>query len=272
MPTKTGKPLSSYYGNDLTINQSSNTGIDSTTRNVQDGFGNNTAISLSDDVLSVKAVTDNTVGTMLVKNQSGSNILAVDTTNSKVLCGSSQVNALTQYAYFSATQFDFASNNTHYVVPFHSSNSFGATDALVEISLGTGTDPATTLDVSAEGQDSDIFSNCYWYIPDAMTVTAVHVIVGGSAASATDNINFHLMKYNFDTSSNLGDLSSGVVVADQGASGVISDVHEDAIKYQSLTIDTSNNDVAAGQIVLLTVESTGTTEISLNATVKFNIQ
>ena len=66
MPTKTGKTVSSYYGNDVTINQSSNTGIDSTTREIQDGFGNNTAISLSDDVLSVKPVNDDTTSAMLV--------------------------------------------------------------------------------------------------------------------------------------------------------------------------------------------------------------
>ena len=92
MPTKTGKTVSSYYGNDLTIDQATNTGVDTTTCKVQDGFGNNTSCSLSDDVLSVQPINDDTTGTMLVKNSGGSNILAVDTTNSVVKAGASQLN------------------------------------------------------------------------------------------------------------------------------------------------------------------------------------
>ena len=98
MPSFTGKTFSNFYKNIFGINQSSNTGVDATTRAVQDGAGNNTSISLSDDVLSVQPNTDNTTGTMLVKNQGGSNILAVDTTNSLVKVGASQVHATSQYA------------------------------------------------------------------------------------------------------------------------------------------------------------------------------
>ena len=87
MPTFTNKTFSSFYKNIPNINQSTNTGVDSTTRVLHDGAGNSFSISLSDDVLSVQPVNDDTTGTMLVKNQGGSNILAVDTTNSKVLMG-----------------------------------------------------------------------------------------------------------------------------------------------------------------------------------------
>ena len=100
MPTFLGKTFSSFFKNILGINQSSNTGVDSTTRVVHDGAGQSTSISLSDDVLSVQPVNDNTTGTMLVKNSGGNNILAVNTTDSKVLVGASQVAANTQYAYF----------------------------------------------------------------------------------------------------------------------------------------------------------------------------
>ena len=137
--------------------------------------------------------------------------------------------------------------------------------ALVDI--GTGTDPDTTYDVSGTADSKDVVNN-YMYIPDAMTVDAVHILIGGNTASTTDDINFHLMKYDLDTSTNLGDLSNGVVVADGSA---ISDVHEDAIKYQSLTVDTSNNTVTAGQIVICTIESTGTDEVSCIVTVKYHL-
>jgi len=245
-------------------------GFDATTRKLCSGDGADSALSLSDDVLTVQPVNDDTTGAMLVKNKGGSNILAVDTVNSRVLCGSSQINALTQYAYFSATQFD-PNEGIHRGIPFQSSNSFGATDSLIEISFGSGTNPDTSFDVSASVVDSDIILPTYWYIVDAITIIGVHIVVGGGVASVTNDINFHLMKYDFDTSGGTGDLSGGVVVADQGASGTIADVHEDAIKYESLSVDTSNNTVTAGQVVICTLESTGVAEISCTVTVKFNI-
>ena len=89
MPTFLGKTFNSYFKNLLGMNQSTNTGVDATTRLVQDGAGQSTSLSLSDDVLSVQPVNDDTTGAMLVKNQGGANILAVDTTNAKVLVGAS---------------------------------------------------------------------------------------------------------------------------------------------------------------------------------------
>jgi len=269
VPSKEGKTYSSYYKNGPQIRQTNNVGVDSTTRVLEDGAGNSTSISLSDDVLSVQPVTDNTVATLLCKTQSGSNVLAVDTENSLVLCGSSQVNALTQYAYFSASLMDFGIAGHHYAIPFQSSHSFTSAHSIQEISMGSDANPDETFDVSASAFNSDLVLPNYWYIVDAITVKSVHIVVGGSAASATDNINFHLMKYDFDTGGGTGDLSGGIVVADQD--GTISDVHEDAIQYKSLTVDTSNNTVSAGQVILCTVESTGTTEISCTVTVKFNI-
>ena len=105
MPTKTGKPYATFYGNDLQVSRTSNTGIDTTTRSIEDGLGDATAISLSDDVLQVQPQNDNTTGAFIVKNQGGSTILSVDTQtttgSSAVKCGSSQINALTQYKDFS---------------------------------------------------------------------------------------------------------------------------------------------------------------------------
>ena len=85
MPTFTGKTFASFYKNILGISQASNTGVDATTRAVQDGAGQTTSVSLSDDVLSVQPVNDDTTGAMLVKSQGGSNILAVDTDKSRWL-------------------------------------------------------------------------------------------------------------------------------------------------------------------------------------------
>ena len=84
MPTKTGKTYASYYKNDLTINQSSNTGVDSTVRTIQDGDGNNTALSLGTRNVSITNSTHDTTTAFTVTNKDSSNILTVDTSNSKV--------------------------------------------------------------------------------------------------------------------------------------------------------------------------------------------
>ena len=65
---------------------------------MQTGGGEDTSLSISDDVLQVQPQNDDTTGAMVVKNKGGSNILAVDTTNSKVLGGATQAALNTQYA------------------------------------------------------------------------------------------------------------------------------------------------------------------------------
>ena len=271
MPTFTGKPFSGFYKNIPNINQSSNTGVDSTTRVLHDGAGNSFSISLSDDVLSVQPINDNTTGTFLVKNQSGSNILAVDTSTSSggstVKCGSSQINALTQYQYFQTSRLVPVAGS-HMVLPLGSASYISTP---VEIVMGTGANPDTTFDVSAT-DDSLNIAHLYWYLPDAITVDAVHVLMGGGSVATSANLNFQLYSYALDTSTNHGDLSDGTLVAGTvGAGGsFVSDVHQDAVKYQSLA--NVPTDVAAGRVIVATVESTGTDNIGINMTVKYHIQ
>ena len=264
MPTKQGKSPSEYYKNDLTINQSTNTGVDATTRLVHDGAGQSTSISLSDDVLSVQPVNDNTTATMLVKNQSGSNILAVDTTNSLVKIGTSQVNATTMYQRFSATNHT-AVSDTHYAMglPLADFSSIGLTE---DTALGTGTDPATTLDISAATAESTVWVNCYWYLPDAITLDSAIALSGAHAANNRAH-NFHIMAYTLDTSTNHGDLSAGAVVADSSAT---SDIDEDVIKTTALTIQTAN--IAAGKVLIATYETDQGLLSSSQMIVKYHLQ
>ena len=103
MPTFTGKTFSSFYKNLLGINQSSNTGVDTTLRPIQDGAGNSTSMAVSDDLFVVRPVNDDTNATFGVHSAAGASVFKVDTTNSKVTIGASQVAANTQYAYFGAS-------------------------------------------------------------------------------------------------------------------------------------------------------------------------
>ena len=265
MPTFTGKTFSNFYKNLFGINQTSNTGIDSTTRAVQDGAGNNTSISLSDDVLSVQPVNDDTTGAMLVKNKGGDNILAVNTTDSKVLVGASQVTANTQYAYFgvSPAQGLSAVAGTHYLIPFGNLFTAGAV-----IAFGTATNPLTSYDVS-ENDNGDEITMMLWYVPDNITVDAVHLLAGGSAASG-DTINIHLLRFDIDKGygGGKGDLSNGAVIA--GGADIASLGYENII-YQ--TTSPSSADVDAGQVITATFESNGTnSDYAINMTVKYHVR
>ena len=274
MPTFTGKTFSSFFKNILGMNQAGNTGVDATTRVVHDGAGQSTSISLSDDVLSVQPVTDNTTGTMLVKNQGGSNILAVDTTNSKILGGASQTALNTQYAYFGCNSGDPTAvgklADIHYATPFTIAG-FGGTIGNFAMGSSTSssfndTNPATSLTISTTAMD---IVTTYWYIMDNITIDAVKWFHAADAATGEDTA-AHLMAYTVDVGngSTSGDLSSGVVVAD-GAT--ITNAGYEQIYAQPMTIQSA--DVDAGKVIMFTFASdTVNSDYSINATVKYHIR
>ena len=276
MPTFLGKTFSSFFKNILGMNQSGNTGVDATTRAVHDGAGQSTSISLSDDVLLVQPVTDDTVGTMLVKNLGRSNILAVDTTNSKVLIGASQVAANTQYAYFGASSSDVTGTasfvaDTHYAIAFGGANSFAALAPGLAMGSSTSssfndTNPATSLTISTTAMD---IVSAYWWVIDHITIDSVRWFHGADTATGDDTA-AHLMAYTVDigNGSTSGDLSSGVVVAD-GAT--ITNAGYEQIYYQPMTVQSA--DVDAGKVILFTFASdTVNSDYSINATVKYHIR
>ena len=264
MPSKTGVTVKNSYPKDLCVeNTSTSAGIDGTIRQIIDGVGVNSAISLSDDKFYVRPQNDNSTGTFGVRQVGGNYVLTADTTNSVVKLGSSQVNALTQYQSFN-------NSTVTTVAGYHMVLATGAvgqsTTTMAEWNLGNGADPATTLDVSAETVDTHNMPMAYWYLPDAITIVSASIIMGVSGA-ADMTLNYHLMSYAMDTTTNYGDLSDGVVIAD---SGETSAVDEDVLKFATMT--NLPTDVAAGRIVMATVESSGTSPVSANMIVKYHIQ
>ena len=253
MPTFTGKKFSNFYKNILGINQSSNTGVDTTTRNIHDGDGNSSSASLSDDVLQVQPQADNTTGTFLVKNRGGSNILAVDTTNSKILGGATQTALNTQYAYFGANWTDQSgfTADIHHAVPFQSgtpTSTAGTTMGSSTSSSFNDTDPATSLTL---GTGAHLYAACYWHIRDNITIDEVSWWHGADTATG-DVTTAHLMAYTVDSAngSSSGDLSSGVVVAD----GVNrTNAGAEQIYYETMAIRSA--DVDAGKVILFTFAS-----------------
>jgi len=263
MPTFTGKTFASFYKNILGINQTSNTGVDSTIRAVHDGAGNETAIALSDDNLVVKPKAHNTAATLWVQDKDGDTILSVDTTNKTVKANN--INISTNYAYFGITQSGALSAvaGTHYAVPFGNNSILPAA-----VAMGTGANPSTSYDISANNNGDDMAA-ALWYIPDDITVDQVYLMAGGDAASG-DTINIHLLSFDFDAGAGAGkgDLSNGAVVA--GGADIASLGYENVI-YQSTS--PSSADVDAGKVCMATFESNGTnSNYAINITVKYHLR
>ena len=234
MPTFQNTTFASFFKRIFQVSQTSNAGVDATTRNVQTGDGVNTSISISDDVLQVQPQNDDTTGTFLVKNNAGNNILAVDTDNSKLLGGASQTALNTQYAHFGVVNDVSASwiADTHFAVPFTSMES----GSLNYVAMGSSTsssfndtNPASSVTITTTAYFQ---ITCYWYVMDNITIDAVKWFHSADAVTG-DSTAAHLMAYTVDigNGSTSGDLSSGVVVAD-GAT--ITNAGYEQIYYLSL--------------------------------------
>ena len=262
MPSFLGKTFNTYFKNILGMDQSTNAGVDATTRKVQDGLGQNTAISLSDDVLKVTPNNDNSGSTFGVNTVSGDPVLFVDTTNKVVKIGASEANALTLFKEMGL--YDFSPSTAGYHFPLIAQTMFaptGATAFAADEDWGNGTDPATTLDVSGLTNAHQAIA-CYWYLENNITLDLVrfHAIGEGSVT-----LNFHLFAYDLDTSSNYGDLSGGVVHANATLSATT------APKIGTFTLDTANID--AGKVVIGFVENvTDTSDVSCAFNIKYHIR
>ena len=263
MPSFTGKAFANFYKNILGIDQTGNTGVDVAARRIQDGAGQDTSTRISTNVLGVVPVAGNTTSTFYVTNIAGSVLFKVDTTNSKVLVGTSLVAANTMYQTFS-THFMTPVAGYHmllYTVPI---TGFGSD--VIEDDLGNGSDPATTYDMSS-GNNATNFVNTLWRVQYNITVDAASFFIA-SAGASTDTYNVHIMSYDIDTDNGAtsGDLSSGTVVADSIT--IASD--RTAVDYLGTTIQSA--DVNAGKVLIATLESDGTDVVSCNMTMKYHIR
>ena len=257
----TDKPFSSTYKDIITINNS-NAGFDTNIDQVKSGNGNGSALYLSNKNVKILPKADSAFNTVIYDSD-GNILFQIDSTNDAVKALSNHVN--TQYAYFGASSADtiFAgmSANTHTAVPF---NSNGLSGGLV--TLGTSTNPATSLTVSTTADD---LVNCMMYVDSAISIDAVYVWMGSDTATADTACRFHLMTYTItsDNSSTSGDLSSGVVVAD--GSDINNAGYEQAY-YQSLTIQSAS--VAAGQALLFLVRMDSVnSDVSINCKIKYHL-
>lgn len=260
MGSLSGKSPSVTYKSILKVTDETN-GIGTSLLAIEDGLGQPTCISVSDDNFSVKPINDNTTTSLEVKTKGNNVILSVDTTNECVKTGVTQTYANTQILYFSANTLTPVLG-THYFVP-HTSNTF--VNHLVETANGTGTDPETAYD-GASNTDN-LLQNLY-ISPANIIIDNVKAQLSVVGSSSTV-LNVHL--YSFDISNdaddNDGNLTGGTLLAHGQSTGT----KESVIRSVTLTMDSSP--VATGKAIALFVENeTNTQPIMIQSQILYHFK
>ena len=261
-----GKTIGDSYKSILRVDNDSD-GVGTTDIVITDGKGTKTCLKVSDDILRISPQNDNTIGTLRVKNTGGSNILAVDTTNSVVKVNENQDYANTQYAYFGVNYADFSNlaDDTHYPIPF--SVASGGATATNDVDFGTGTDPDTSFTTAnTDTQYASQIVPMMWLVPDNISIDSVTSIEGAGSASG-DTTRMHLQSFTFNSGAT-SCLTSGTLLAHN--SDVTNGGNEQAYK-SSWTVDSS--DVSANKVILAFFrKDTENSHYSLNITIKYHLR
>ena len=259
----TGKTLANTYKDLLQMNNS-NSGIDTGTKVIVDGEGTESALHISDDIVKVFPKTDDTTTAFTVLKTTGATLFHVDTLNSAVKGGSGLNYMNTHQQNFSVCRA-VATADTHY-----SMSMGGATGQRTGADLGTGTDPSTTYDLSADTTYPETVSGTYWYLPSAVVIDSVTVLATGYGTDTGTDLPFHLMSYAMSIGGGTeGDLSDGTVLFNSPAD--IEDVVETKIILQ--TLSSVNTNVSAGRVIVATFEESVSAgaNATANMTVKYHL-
>jgi hypothetical protein len=260
MGSLAGKSPANTYKSLLKVADETN-GVSGSASQIEDGEGTSTCLKISTTVAHLKPASDVNAA-LKVERANGDDLLTVDTNNSLVKVGTSQVSATTQLLTFSAYRLVPYSSSHHTFVPVNGMSEF--VQHAQEIQGGSGTDPNTTLDKTTT---TDELVNMLFNVPFNMTIDAVKVFA--STDQDTDcTLNYHLMSYDMvaDGTTNDGNLSNGTVLAD----GQATSVDRNVIKSTDLTIQSSS--VTSGKVIACFVENeTNTDDINIQVQVKYHI-
>jgi hypothetical protein len=260
MGSLAGKSPANTYKSLLKVADETN-GVSGSASQIEDGEGTSTCLQISTTVAHLKPASDVNAA-LKVERANGDDLLTVDTNNSLVKVGTSQVSATTQLLTFSAYRLVPYSSSHHTFVPVNGMSEF--VQHAQEIQGGSGTDPNTTLDKTTT---TDELVNMLFNVPFNMTIDAVKVFA--STDQDTDcTLNYHLMSYDMvaDGTTNDGNLSNGTVLAD----GQATSVDRNVIKSTDLTIQSSS--VTSGKVIACFVENeTNTDDINIQVQVKYHI-
>ena len=256
------KPKNNYK--DLLQMNNSNAGIDTSLNTVVDGEGTESALHLSDDSVKVFPKNDDLTTAFTVLKTTGATLFHVDTLNQAVKGGAGLNYLNTHQQNFSIFRA-VATADTHY-----SMSMGGASQNRTGADLGTGTDPSTTYDLSADTTYPETVAGTYWYLPSAIVIDSVTVLATGHGTGTGTDLHFHLMSYQMSIGGGTeGDLSDGTVLFNSPAD--IEDVVETKIILQ--TLSSVNTNVSAGRVIVATFEESVSAgaNATANMTVKYHL-
>ena len=259
----TGKTKASTYKDILQMNNS-NSGVDGTTRNVVDGEGTASAISISDDQLLLQPQNDDGTTLLRVTDKDSNSLLVVDSANDLVKAGIGQHIVNTNIKEFG---LDFTSASPDTADTWHCLTSSSNHTDTNELEMGTGSTPATTLTIA---NTANITVKHYWYVPFNITIDSCNVWFGADAATG-DVVKFSVMSYTVDSGngSTSGDLSSGV--ENCASPSTITGAGREQIYYQALTVSAA--DVDAGKVIMACVAQDGTNaDLSVNMQLVYHLR
>ena len=260
MGSLAGKSPANTYKSLLKVADETN-GVTTTPSVIEDGEGTATCLDVSANKFRVTPNSDNTEG-FAVKKSAGNNIFTVDTSNDLIKVGTSQVSATTQLLTFCGYRIVPSLAGRHMFVPLGMAEL--GTGAATEISMGDGTNPDTSGD---KGTSTHHLVYYMWNVPYNIVIDAVKVFASNDS-DADCVYNYHLMSYDMvaDGTTNDGNLSNGIVLADGQATAVDRSV----LKQTDLTIQSSS--VASGKVIACCVENeTNTNDINIQVQVKYHI-
>jgi len=259
----TGKTKASSYKDILQMNNS-NSGVDATTRNVVDGEGTASSLSMSSDRTLIKPTAADSVATFLVNDKDSNDLLKVDSTNDLVKAGIGQHIVNTQVKEFGMdfTEANPVAADTWYGLV----STFNHSDTN-ELAMGTGSTPATTLTIA---NTAYVAVKHYWYVPFNISIDSCNVWFGADTAGG-DVVKFSVMSYTVDSAngSTGGDLSSGV--ENCVSPSTITGAGREQAYYQALTVSTA--DVDAGKVIMACVAQDGTnSDLSVNMQLVYHLR
>ena len=258
-----GKSPSSTYKSLLKVADETN-GVSASLSDIEDGDGNKSCLSVSDDNLYIIPQNDNSTTALRVTAAGSSpTVLSVDTSNERVKCGATGTDATTNIIEFAINESAAPTAGTHYMIPVAGVNA-GSGNART-LANGTGTDPDTTFSVGTFAQR---YMQQFWKVPYNITIDKVKVMITGSGTT-DKTMSTHLYSYRISNDGDTadGDVSTGTL----RAHGDFTAVDNGVIKQADLTIDSA--DVNENLVLAFFVENqTNTDIISARATVVYHFR
>lgn len=263
------KTIASSYIDILQVDNS-NAGISTSIKNVKDGIGAITAISVGRDNLYIKPKNADSTAVLNVRDKDNNTIFVVDSDNDLVKASAGQHIVNTQYAHFGILANNSGASgfvaDTHHPLVF---NGHVALDAGNPLSFGTSADPATSFTVAdANGQRAANLVPMMWRVPDNITIDEIKHFEGADTAGI-ENTQMHLMSYRYTTNQALA-LDQGAVVANTSAANT--SVGATRTYLKDWTIVTP--DINAGVVLMAMFECIGTVsaDYSVSVTIKYHLR